>query len=94
MMEWSHGYESVLSGVLFCYDGFLFTLCPLLLLFVSNNTMMFVWIGLTINVLALIAIAFFYFPESPVFLLDQGRFEDFSYVIERLYIQNKVSEPE
>lgn len=70
MMEWVHGYESLISGILFTLDGFIFVLCPIMLLYISIDTNMFVWVGLGINVVALIVFAIFYFPESPVFLLD------------------------
>ena len=92
MMEWAHGYESLISGVLFCFDGFLFTLCPIMLLYLSNNTQMFLWIPLIMNALAIVVFAIFYFPESPVFLLDQGRFEEFYSVIGKLIKTNNVPE--
>lgn len=92
LMEWSPGKESVISGVLFSYDGFLFILCPLMLLYVSNNTMMFIWIGLGLNITAIVLFGIFYFPESPVFLLDKGKFEEFNIVIRKLYSTNNVPE--
>lgn len=92
MMEWSFGYESLISGILFAYDGFMFVLCPLLLLMVTYNTQMFIWIAFAINAIAILFFALFYFPESPVFLLDQGRFEEFSVVLKKLYDLNKVDE--
>eukprot|EP00347_Sterkiella_histriomuscorum_P006274 403353395 len=92
LMEWSHGYESITSGILFCYDGALFVLCPLMLLFISNNTQMFVWIALILNLVAIVIFFLFYFPESPVFLLDQGRYEEFNSVIQKLYDSNKVND--
>jgi len=75
LMEWCHGYESLVSGLLFFYDGFMFVLCPPILLYISINTNMFVYIALTLNVIALIIFLVAYFPESPVFLLYDGRFE-------------------
>jgi len=74
MMEWVHGYESLISGLLFFYDGFMFVLCPIMLVYVTKNTIVFLYIALIINALALVAFLLFYFPESPVFLLDSGRF--------------------
>lgn len=38
LMEWVHGKESMVSGVIFCYDGFIFVVCPLIILYVTVNT--------------------------------------------------------
>lgn len=92
LMEWSHGYESLISGVLFAYDGAFFIICPLILLLITYNTQIFVWIALALNLIAIILFAFVYFPESPVFLLDSGRFEEFNLVIRKLYTFNNVGE--
>ena len=70
LMEWIPGKESLISGVLFCFDGTLFLICPLVLLYVTNDTQIFVWIGLIINVVSIIILALVYFPESPIYLLD------------------------
>lgn len=38
MMEWVHGKEPLVSGILFCYDAFIFVLSPLVLLYLTVNT--------------------------------------------------------
>lgn len=92
LMEWIPGKEPLVSGLLFCYDGFLFVLCPLLLVYVSNNTIIFLWIGLIINVISIVVFAIFYFPESPVYLLDQNKFGEFEAILNKIYKMNNVSE--
>jgi hypothetical protein len=92
LMEWCHGYESLISGFLFFYDGSFFLICPLLLLLVSTNTQMFVYIALLLNIIALFIFLVFYFPESPVFLLAAGKFEELKVVLAKLYQDNKVDE--
>lgn len=92
LMEWCHGYESLVSGLLFFYDGFMFVLCPILLLYVSINTNMFIYFGLILNIIALVIFLIFYFPESPVFLLAAGRFEQLKVVLAKLYKDNKIED--
>jgi len=91
MMEWVTGYESQVSGLIFCYDNSLFVICPIMLLIITNNTNIFLYCGLTINVVALIIFAIFYFPESPVFLLDSGKWDEFNIVLSKLYQVNNLS---
>ena len=81
LMEWITGYESTFSGLLFFYDGLMFIICPLILVYVTKNAMVFIYIALAINVIALILFFVKYFPESPVFLLDAGRFKEFEVVL-------------
>jgi hypothetical protein len=92
LMEWSHGYESLVSGILFAFDGAIFIYSPIILLAITYNTQVFLWIAFVLNVIAVILFAFFYFPESPVFLLDQGKFEDFNLLNQKLCAINKPSE--
>ncbi len=75
LMEWVPGKESLISGVIFCVDGFLFVLCPLILLYVTVDTQVFLWIGFAINIFAIIIFAIFFFPESPIFLLETNKFD-------------------
>ncbi len=92
LMEWIHGYESLISGLLFFYDGLMFIFCPLILVYVTKNTTIFVYSAVAINVIALAIFLVKYFPESPVFLLDKDRFKEFDVILQKLFIENKVGE--
>lgn len=92
VMEWIHGYESLVSGMLFTLENLLFVVSPLMLLYISTDTMIFIWVSLFMNAVACLVFLMFYFPESPVFLLDSGKYEEFEAIVQRLYKDNNVHE--
>ena len=38
LLEWVPGYESMITGVLFGYDGAVALVCPLILLYITKDT--------------------------------------------------------
>ena len=77
LMEWVHGKEAYISSIIFFYDGFIFVICTLVLLFITKNTMSLVWIGLILNIIPLVIFLILFFPESPRYLLNKEKFKEF-----------------
>ena len=76
MMEWVRGKEGLITGLLFGYDGLVIVICPPILLYITKNTQVFLYIALAMNLLVVILFALVYFPESANYLLDQGRCDE------------------
>lgn len=74
LMEFLPTQVSEVSGFLFFVDDFLQVICPLILMYLSTNTDVFLWAGLMQNVIALAAFGMMYFPESTKFLLEKNKF--------------------
>lgn len=75
LMEFFTGNESLITGILFFIDESVFIWSPLILVFVTNNAVVFVYLSLILVVVVLVAALLFRFPESIKFLLAKGDFE-------------------
>ncbi len=76
MMEFLPGRVTEISGYLFFTEGMILVVSPLILEFVSNNTNVFLWLGLIQNVIAIGTFVAMRIPESVIFLLEKNRFEE------------------
>lgn len=92
MMEFLPGRVTEISGYLFFTEGMILVVSPLILMFVTVNTDIFLWIGVAQNVIALATFALMYIPESTIFLLDKERFDMAKKDIEYLMKYNKANE--
>ena len=92
MMEWVPGKEGLVGGLFFAWDGFVMIASPLALVYLTKNTQLFLWLALAINVAALVLFCMVYFPESPIYLLDQGKCDELLLVLRNLYNWNKTPE--
>jgi hypothetical protein len=75
MMEFLPGRVTEVSGFLFFTDGMSLVLSPLLLQFITNNTFVFIWVGLVLNLLAIGGFMAVRVPESVIFLLENHKFQ-------------------
>ena len=75
LMEWIPGKERLSTKLFFVYDGLISVICPLLLLYFTKNSINFIRIGLAINIIAMDFFCFVFFPESPIYLLETGKWE-------------------
>lgn len=60
--------------------------------FISQNSVPTIWFGLAFNIVTFIAN--FMIPESPMWLVTQGRYEDARKGLKRIAAWNRVAEPE
>ena len=60
---------------MFFTDGMSLVLSPLLLQFITNNTFVFIWVGLVLNLLAIGGFMAVRVPESVIFLLEIHKFQ-------------------
>lgn len=70
LMEFLPGRVGSMSGFMIFLDGMILVVSPMILMFVTNNTAIFLWIGLFMNVFGLSAFIFMYIPESIKFQLE------------------------
>lgn len=75
LMEFLPGRVTEYSGYLFFTEGMLLVISPLILIFVTVNTDIFLWVGLVQNAIGIALFMFMYVPESTIFLLEKERFE-------------------
>lgn len=74
-MEFLPGRVTEYSGYLFFTEGMLLVISPLILIFVTVNTDIFLWVGLIQNGIGIALFIVMYVPESTIFLLEKERFE-------------------
>jgi len=74
-LEFIPGRESTYSGWLYFQDGLIYIIAPILLLVITKDTNLLIWIGFVLNVIGLLMIATSYFPESTKFLISTGNIE-------------------
>lgn len=75
LMEFLPGRVTEFSGYLFFTEGMLLVISPLILIFVTVNTDIFLWVGLIQNAIGIALFMVMYVPESTIFLLEKERFE-------------------
>ena len=75
LMEFLPGRGTEFSGYLFFTEGMLLVISPLILIFVTVNTDIFLWVGLIQNAIGIALFMVMYVPESTIFLLEKERFE-------------------
>jgi MFS family permease len=75
LMEFLPGRVTEYSGYLFFTEGMLLVISPLILIFVTVNTDIFLWVGLIQNAIGIALFMVMYVPESTIFLLEKERFE-------------------
>lgn len=74
LMEFLPTKVSEVSGVIFFLDDFIQVISPLILMYVTTNTDVFLWAGIAQNVIALAGFVLMYIPESTKYLLEKERF--------------------
>ena len=92
LMEFLPGRVTEYSGYLFFTEGMILVVSPLILIFVTVNTDIFLWLGVVQNVIAIGLFVFMYVPESTIFLLEKEKFEQAKKDITYLLKFNKASE--
>jgi hypothetical protein len=84
-MEFLPGRVSAMSGFMIFLDGMILVVSPLMLMYVSTNTDLFLYIAFLMNVVGLAGFIFMYIPESIKFQLETGRYteakRDIDYVL-------------
>jgi MFS family permease len=76
VMEFMSTHTNFVSGLFFFVDGGVFTVSPLILYFIVQNTQVLVYIALTLSIATLgFTLKWFYIPESLKFTLTKGRYE-------------------
>lgn len=75
-------------------DGMILVVSPIILLYITNNTVIFLWIGLLMNLIGLSSFIFMYIPESIKFQLEASKFEEGKEDIEYVLKYNKVKPDE
>jgi cyanate permease len=85
LMEFLPGRVSAMSGFMIFLDGMILVVSPMILQYVTNNTDIFLWAALLMNVVGLCGFIFMYIPESIKFQLETGKFmgakKDIEYVL-------------
>jgi hypothetical protein len=92
LMEFLPGRVTEYSGYLFFLEGSILVISPLILIFVTVNTDLFLWAGVIQNVIAIVTFLIMYIPESTIFLLEKEKFDQAKKDIEYLLKFNKASE--
>ena len=92
LMEFLPGKVTEYSGYLFFTEGMILVISPLILIFLTVNTNIFLWIGVIQNLIAIALFIFMYVPESTIFLLEKEKFEQAEKDIDYLLKFNKASE--
>jgi len=89
LMEFLPDKVTEASGLLFFLDDFVQVISPLLLMYVTKDTDLFLWIGLFMNILPLLGFLTVYIPESTKYLLEKGRYNSALNDIEHILRFNK-----
>jgi hypothetical protein len=92
LMEFLPGRVTDASGVLFFLDGMVLVVSPLVLMYITINTDVFLWAGLIMNLIGILGFFVMYIPESTIFLLEKDRFDIAKKDIEYLLNFNKASQ--
>ena len=74
LMEFLPGKVSSMSGFMIFLDGMILVVSPLILQYVTNNTDIFLWLALGMNIVGLSGFILMYIPESIKFQLEIGRY--------------------
>ena len=73
LMEFMPGRVSGLSAKMLCVEGFIQVLSPIVMMFLTKNADVFLWIPFAINVIAALCFIVLYIPESIKWTLDKGK---------------------
>ena len=92
MMEFLPGRVTEASGILFFFEGMILVISPLVLMYLTVSTDVFLWTGLIFNTIGLLGFALMYIPESTKFLLEKEKFKEARSDIEYILKYNKASE--
>jgi hypothetical protein len=90
MMEFLPGRVTDISGYLFFTEGMILVVSPLILQYVTNNTNIFLWVGLMQNLIAIATFILMRIPESVIFLLEKNNFEEAKRELKYLMDYNKA----
>jgi uncharacterized membrane protein len=88
MMEFIPGKESLVSGLLFCIEGLVYILSPLILLFLTKDAMVFLYICLAINIISMVVFTRVYFPESVKYSLVKGDYNRVQFDLNYIFTIN------
>lgn len=94
LMEFLPGRVGKMSGYMIFLDGMILVVSPLVILYITHNTAIFLWIGLTMNLIGLSAFVLLYIPESIKFQLENAKFESALKDIQYVMKFNKTTEEE
>ena len=75
LMEFLPGKVATMSGFMVFLDSMIMVVSPLILMYVTNDTDVFLWAALGMNAFGLCGFMLMYIPESIKFQLEQGRYE-------------------
>ena len=75
LMEFMPGRVSGLGAKMLFVEGMIQVVSPLVLMFVTKDTQIFLWIPFGINIVAALCFIVFYIPESIKWTLDKGHFD-------------------
>jgi len=75
LVEFMGKRASLVTGILFCYDSCVFIFSPIVALYLTKNTNVFLYIGILMSVLSGLLIHCFYFPESMKFNISKKKYE-------------------
>ncbi|CDW88839.1 organic cation [Stylonychia lemnae] len=81
---------SFVTGILFCYDSCIFIISPLIMVYVTKNTNLFLYVGFAMSISALVLLHSFYFPESLRFNISQKKFDNAERDLKHILSTNKV----
>ncbi|CDW78985.1 solute carrier family member 5 [Stylonychia lemnae] len=93
IMEFMGHKTSFVSGLFFFVDGAVFTVSPLILYFITRNTQIFVYIGLTLSVVTIfISHTYLKIPESIKFNLIKNNYQELNEDIRNIMSFNNTPE--
>ena len=83
---------SLVTGILFCFDSCVFIFSPIIVLYFTKNTNVYLYMGIFMSVLAGILVHCFYFPESMKFNLSKKKYDAALHDLSFILRMNRVSE--
>lgn len=90
-MEFMPGRVCGLSAKMLFVEGMIQVVSPLILMYITKYTEIFLWIPFIINILAAICFIVFYIPESIKWTLDKGHFDQAKKDIDYINKINKAN---
>jgi len=72
LAEFLPGRVSKMSGLMLFLDGMILVISPLIFQYVTNHSDLFLYAGLSMNLIGLLGFKLLYIPESIKYRLEQG----------------------